>query len=274
MKECKLKESLKKISILRNGYRIARFYKDYIYSRRVLSKQITGLSQDDSSMINDSCPICKSDSIATVSLVVKGDKISKCFCIDCLHLYSKWLASDLDKVQELFDYDQETSRVHEQKYLLREAMKCSNDAGCFLDFGVGGNIAATVEMQEELPEHTFYGCDLNKRDDRNYFVTYTDDEMIGKFDAIASNSVIEHLDDTMQTWGYFNKLLKPGGWMVHSFPSQMHFDWSHWGLAIERHVCLFSSTSLRILCAETGFKFIKWRYSTRLRWPMFYFQKS
>ena len=34
------------------------------------------------------------------------------------------------------------------------------------------------------------------------------DNMLGMFDGIVSNSAVEHLDDTIGTWLYFNKLLK------------------------------------------------------------------
>jgi len=273
-----VKEYLKKIPILSNWCKTAQFYRNCYKSRSALLKQIADL--DRSPLTEHPCPVCENTNSIQVSLVFEGQVISKLFCTQCLHLFSNWLAADLDRAQELFDYDKETTRMYEQKYLLRQAIKFSKrkENCCFLDFGVGGNIRASIEMRKESPENIFYACDLNKREERsNYFVTYADDNMLSMFDGIASNSVIEHLDNTIQVWRYFNQLLKPiadgGGVMVHSFPSQLHFDWSHWGLKITNHVCLFSKTSLNIVCEKSGFRLIKQGYSTNLRWPILYFQK-
>ena len=242
---CLIKDTLKKSDAIRQGHAIVLFYWNYYRSRRLLLQQFKDLDKIHSATLDVLCPICgQTDSVSEVSQSFKSTNISKLFCRHCHHLHSNWLANNLERTQELFDYNTETTRKYEQKYLLSQAIKYSGKRGWFLDFGVGGNISASIEMQKEFPENIFYACDLNYRDEKNYFVTYTADEMIGRFSGITSNSVIEHLGDTIQTWRYFNQLLKPGGYMVHSFPSQLHFDWSHWGLTIKSHVCLFSDISL------------------------------
>jgi len=130
-----------------------------------------------------------------------------------------------------------------------------------------------------MRNNTFYACDINERNETNYFKTYENDKMLGLFDGIASSNVVEHLDNTIEAWQYFNRLLKPYSdsrcsVMVHSFPSQLHYDFSHWGVQIKSHLCLFSERSLKIICERSGFGLSGWRWSGALRFPIFYFKKS
>jgi hypothetical protein len=273
----KIKSWLNKIYPVKFGYLLISFYFGYLKSRICLFQQINNIL--DGSSTGQACVVCKNKKTLTVKLVHAGDENQKYLCLACQHLFSLWLKSNFKKVEKLFDYNTETIRKEEQKYLLRKLRSVLGKDGTFLDFGVGGNINASKELAKDFPHSLFYACDLNKRKEENYFTTYSDKSYIGKFDGIATNSVIEHIDNTIEAWKYFNNLLKPvtrkerGGIMAHSFPSLIHYDLSHWGVKIKSHVCLISKKSLNTILTMSGFKLLGWKYSNKLRWPIFYFQK-
>jgi cyclopropane fatty-acyl-phospholipid synthase-like methyltransferase len=130
--------------------------------------------------------------------------------------------------------------------------------GTFLDFGVGGNLAAFQVAQLRNPQHKFMACDTYPSQVAGYFQTYAANSPLHCFDGISSYAVVEHLTETVAAWSYLNRLLKPlsagGGLMVHAFPSQLHHDFDHWAIQIGSHVCLFSSKSLKLVCERTGFR--------------------
>ncbi len=241
-----------------------------------MKSQISILSRKE--QIQRSCPVCTNDTCVEVEFIFEGEKIKKYMCLQCNHLFSLWIGTDLHKAQCLFDYNRENEWKRGQKYLLMEAARYSQKLGRYLDFGVGGNISAFQELNNELQGDSFYACDINKRNIKKYFVTYEDESMLGTFDGIASSEVIEHLDNTVEAWKYFNRLLKPirdsGGKMVHSFPSQLHCDLSHWGIRIKSHLCLFSERSLKLVCEKSGFELTGWKFRGFLKFPAFYFKKT
>lgn len=256
--------------------RTVKFRVNYPISRLILKNQIIKSRRKE--RIHKICPVCNNDTCVEFEFIFEGEKIKKYMCIQCGHLFSVWLQTDLNKAQGLFDYNQGNPWKSGQKYLLVETVRYSNRTGRYLDFGVGGNISASQELNNELEDTFFYACDINKRNEENYFITYEDDSMLGTFNGIASSEVIEHLDNTVEAWQYFNRLLKPirdseGVVMVHSFPSQLHCDLSHWGIQIKSHLCLFSKRSLEIICKKSGFEFVRWKWSGKLRFPIFYFKK-
>jgi len=207
--------------------------------------------------------------------------VRKYFCTNCEHLFSQWIGGNLKLAQTLFDYGVENAWSHEQTHLLHEAVVFHGGGrGAFLDFGCGANISPYQCLRTAfcLPQnYDFFGCDLFTREEPNYFITY-DEARRGQFSGIASSNVLEHLDNTFDAWQWLNRMLAPvrseRTVMVHSFPSLLHYDMSHWGVQIRSHVCLFSGKSLSMICDECGFQLVKWKWRGDFRFPIFYFVKT
>lgn len=204
------------------------------------------------------CPVCGGDGCRTTAFDRPEGRIGKYICSGCGHLFSDFLQTDPDLGQEMFRFDTENDGKETQVALLEELIRRSGvDRGTYLDFGVGGNLAAFQEVQARHPQHRLMACDTYPSPVPGYFQTYAEDSPKHCFDGISSYAVVEHLTETVAAWTYLNRLLKPtaagGGIMVHAFPSQLHHDFEHWSIQIRSHVCLFSPISLARVCEQTGF---------------------
>lgn len=212
--------------------------------------------------VHAKCPICGANKIVEFLFPRPNDTVEKQFCRSCEHLFTDFVQSDPEVASGLFRVGEENAGKETQVDLLNEVVTWSGvAAGRYLDFGVGGNLSAFNEVAQVNPQHTFMGCDVYPADVGGYFTTYDSDAPLGSFDGISSYAVIEHLTGTLGTWRLLNRLLKPmskgGGWMVHSFPSQLHHDMDHWAIQIRTHTCLFSRPSLALTCSISGFEFVK-----------------
>lgn len=204
------------------------------------------------------CPVCGGSSRTTRFDRPEGT-IEKYICSNCGHLFSDFLQTDPGLGQEMFHFDTENPGRQTQVELLEELIwRSGSQHGVYLDFGVGGNLAAFQEVQARYRDHRLMACDTYPSPVPGYFQTYAEDSPQHCFDGISSYAVVEHLTDTLATWTYFNRLLKPvvdgGGIMVHAFPSQLHHEYAHWSIQIRSHVCLFSHASLARVCEQTGFR--------------------
>jgi hypothetical protein len=214
-----------------------------------------------------------------VEFFFERGRISKWFCVECEHLWGRLgLVQNVQRAEELFDYGRPSRWVDAEKRILRGLIAFSGAcSGRYLDFGVGGNGDALEEVARSEPEGIdLYGCDLlNVSNHPRVFLTYKDESKVGTFDGIGSSEVVEHLDDTIGSWTYFNRLLKPmaagGGVMLHSFPSNVSLHLFDTMVVIGSHVCIFSEKSLRRVCERTGFEWLKTEYRNFA--PEFYFQK-
>ncbi len=232
--------------------------------------------------LNQDCPVCANHDTYLVQMRYGDEDIPKKLCRVCGHLYSNNLRKDPDRAMECFDFRNENLQKSGQQFLLRllldhvEGARPEDDL-TLLDFGAGGNLSASAEMRVKHTRHHFYACDLVSRNEDFYFQTYQDDSKLGVFDGIASNAVIEHLDNTLEAWLYLNRLLKPVNdnptWMVHAFPSQINEDPWHWALRIRSHECLFSEVSLKIICDKAGFEWVESRDYWQVQHPVFLFRK-
>jgi hypothetical protein len=223
------------------------------------------------------CPVCDSTSIREIAFHHHID-ISKFNCQDCGHIFSSNLQRDLHAASELFSYNERNSQFSGQKWLSDLCANALVEPSEILDFGIGGNIGVLGELGSEYLNHQFWGCDLFPSDYPRYFCTYSEDTPYQHFDAIVSNAVIEHLDNTKEAWIYLNRLLKPvskgGGIMMHAFPSQLIEDLRHWTINIASHECLFTKASLAHICRFSGFRLTKIRFHWQVQHPVYYFDKE
>jgi len=251
-----------------------------ILNNRVINKYYIN-NHIGKKLINNKCPICESKEIYEIKFYYYKENIIKNYCYKCGHIFTNNLNADIDKGYKLFRFDQENEHINDQKYLLNMMVlnfrKKDLNKQNFLDFGIGGNYRHLLEMNNMYNHIFFDGCDIYPDDKPFYFQCYKNENKIGIYDGISSNAVIEHLDDTVNSWKYLNNLLKPlkkgGGIMVHSFPSQMNEDYFHWAIKIKSHECLFSKKSLEILCDKTGFELITIKYNQYVQHPIFIFNK-
>jgi hypothetical protein len=224
------------------------------------------------------CIICKGKSISIIQFLQDSFQIEKFYCHDCEHIFSNNLRQDVQMGDKLFNYKAESNFLKKQLQLqvsLIKELKLS--CGNILDFGVGGNLKIMENLSRRFPEFKFFACDIFQCKQKNYFQTYSEESPMHFFDGISSHAVIEHLDNTIEAWKYFNRLLKPldngGGIMLHSFPSQVNEDLFHWSIKIASHECLFSEKSLKLVCKMSGFKLIKCKLFTSAVHPVFVFRK-
>jgi 2-polyprenyl-3-methyl-5-hydroxy-6-metoxy-1,4-benzoquinol methylase len=232
--------------------------------------------------LNQECPVCLNYDTYLVHIHYSGEDIPKKLCRACRHLYSNNLRQDIERAGKFFNYQNENLQKPGQQFLLEKLFKNlemhrPGENFSVLDFGAGGNLSSSAAMREKHPGHRFFACDLIPRKDDFYFQTYQDDSKLSFFDGISSNAVIEHLDNTLEAWLYLNRLLKPVGvaptWMLHAFPSQINEDPWHWALRIRSHECLFSETSLKMVCDKAGFECLETRDYWQVQHPVFLFRK-
>jgi SAM-dependent methyltransferase len=222
------------------------------------------------------CPVCCNSTAKRVrygrSDYVTGESSSlsevaghtKHLCCKCGHCYATWLQGDLqdtaDKYAGIYNNSQllqEGPRAGYEESLFRYVLKhCggSRDAS-LLDFGCGPNRTPVEALRREGVDA--HGCDILPiyDYDGDVFFRHTGDATPWKhrFDGIVSIDVIEHLADTLESWVYLNRILKPNGIMAHCFPSQLHYSFIHAYFRTPFHVCLFSRKSLQRLLDQSGF---------------------
>lgn len=240
------------------------------------------LSRQTLTPVEKPCPVCSCEKTYRVNFKFEGQLIPKNRCPKCGHLFSSNLNRNLNQANLLFNYQNENIQKPGQEFLLEKLYKVlaqtvQKESYSIVDFGVGGNLSTYENMQAKYKNSQFFACDLYPLDRSAFFQSYTDNSKLGIFDGIASNAVIEHLDNTLEAWTYLNHLLKPvnagDSYMIHSFPSLINEDPFHWTIRIKSHECLFSKTSLDILCLKTGFKLLKISYFHQVQHPVFLFKK-
>lgn len=186
-------------------------------------------------------------------------------CRRCNHLYSHWLSNDLVKTAKIYSgiyaEDQPNGSnlrsLEEQALLQYIVMILGSPARArLLDFGCGPNAAATYQLRAE--GHDAQCCDILDKYNYDGEIFFQYDHEPGTrrdyFDGIISVETVEHLSDTVETWTYFNRVLRQGGLMAHSFPSQHYYGLDHSDVMNPFHICLFSARSLKLLAEQTGFK--------------------
>ena len=186
-------------------------------------------------------------------------------CRSCEHLWTPWLTRDLQEVSEIYDgiYGEKANestdvnfRCVYQLELITLALLATDQKEPCLDFGCGPNSSVTHILRKlGKPVHC---CDISSQyayDGEIFFRHAADPRWHNRFGGVVSIDVVEHLGDTVNSWMYFNRILKPNGVMYHIFPTSIHCDLGHHYVTNAFHPCIFSEKSLRILCEKTGFEF-------------------
>jgi hypothetical protein len=225
------------------------------------------------------CPICGSNRSMEIKYgradfitgpsaeLPEAQAHSKYRCHRCGHLYSHWLDVGLEQVGqvtgEAYANDKlrvENFRAKYQLGLLRLLLDLLGHPARarLLDFGCGPNLSPTQTLRGE--GHDAHCCEIMDYPyDGEIFFRHTNDPARWRnyFDGIVSIDVIEHLGNTLETFTYFNRILKPGGYMAGCFPTQYHYQRNHSYFQNPYHVCLLSPESLEILCRKTGFALLR-----------------
>ncbi len=225
------------------------------------------------------CPICGKKATRVISFgpyhYYRDNLVSSCpqvqghqkhVCLSCGHYFTPWLDESLQSVATIYEMTEKTPpeeqsenpRSQFQLSLLRYVVAHlgSKPGLSLLDFGCGANRTPTHVMRKL--GYDAHCCDIldGFPFDNDVFFRYeiNDARWFGRFDAITSIDVIEHLGNTLSAWRNLNRLLKPNGIMAHCFPTRMHYGLRHWYCANPVHVCFFSRRSLRLLTRMTGFR--------------------
>ena len=234
-----------------------------------------------------SCPVCSSLATQSIDLEWNDQIITKHSCKTCAHLFRHRVLDGIEQLVSEFEYESKTAadaKLHLETRLtektIEEFRKLNGEfvQQSHLVFGVGKNFQL-IENMTKIHSNQFLsvdGCDLNEREESNFFRTYTDDTKLGRYSSISSHAVIEHLENTAEAWRYMNRLLKPVNEadciMVHAFPSLIHFGLDDWSTRIQSHTCLFSEKSLARICRISGFQLIETTMSSGHH-PIFVFLK-
>lgn len=190
---------------------------------------------------------------------------TKYLCKHCGHFFLPWAGTDLEDTRAMYrgiyagDVGKtENKRAAFQLNLIRYVIgHLGTQANpVVLDFGCGPNTSPAQRMREA--GYDVRCCDILDAGpaDAAVFFQYdpADSRWNGRFDAIVSVDVIEHLGDTLEAWRALNRLLRPGGIMAHCFPSRIHYSLRHKCWATPFHACGFSRKSLEMLARKTGFE--------------------
>lgn len=236
------------------------------------------MAEPATGFIEKRCPVCRyvravGVRLAPAEYITGGAAVLpevrehiKYICCRCGHYYSDWLDGNVvniaDKYNDRYENEQslqENERIAFQRQLLEQALlRLNRDTARVLDFGCGGNFRAAQEMHAQ--GKNTYCCDILDGlpyDHEGFFkLSYNIKDHRGFFDAVVSIDVIEHLGDTFKSWAYLNRILRPKSIMLHCFPTLLHYATDHPYFQDPFHVCIFSGTSLSILCERTGFSLV------------------
>ncbi len=150
------------------------------------------------------------------------------------------------------------------------------DAGCYkgdvcakireLGFQAYGVDAVAANIREAKRKHRgidFRAGELGRR------LPYSD----GFFDIIWAGDVIEHVYDTIMLFSEFNRILKPGGYLIASTP--MHNLWKMLAITLvdlhrhfhpeHKHVRFYTIRNFRMILRKYGFAIEKEYYLGRIR---------
>jgi len=228
--------------------------------------------------LDEICPICGRNRTKAVAYgraehltgssadLAEAKGHNKYRCMHCGHFFTNWLDDSIGSVARKYSgrYGQPPDsikgnvREEDEKALFR--MLCGllgpPRETSVLDFGCGPNVAPTLELRAQ--GYDAHCCDILEEYDYDgeVFFKHENDatRRRGAYDGIISLDVVEHLGNTIESWTYFNRILKPQGKMVHSFPSQFHYRFDIPYFAAPFHTCLFSPKSLGLLMEKTGFR--------------------
>jgi SAM-dependent methyltransferase len=225
------------------------------------------------------CPICGSNRSMEIQYgradfitgpsaqLPEAEAHSKYRCRHCGHLYSHWLDVDLQQVGKLTGDTYNTDKLWVENFRAKYQLALHRylldllghpARANLLDFGCGPNLSPTMTLRKE--GHDVRCCDImDYKYDGEIFFRHTNDSARWRnfFDGIISIDVIEHLGNTLETFTYFNRILKPGGYMAGCFPTQHHYQRDHPYFQNPYHVCLLSPQSLNMVCEKTGFALLK-----------------
>jgi len=187
----------------------------------------------------------------------------KYVCRECGHCFTTWFPA-LDEFSVLYSNlendDQRlvpNSRCNAQREMIRRLIARRGPDGRYLDFGCGRNFSICHDMRRDGLD--VCACDIHRSYpyDGEVFFRYDPARPdVSRFDGISSMDAIEHIQNIASVWRYFNRALKPGGFMVHSFPSVFRYGYGHLFCRIPVHACLFSRRSLQIWSDKMGFSYL------------------
>lgn len=193
----------------------------------------------------------------------------KYYCPNCEYLWSSRF-DDMTLAQYGHEYVQANfesqrrpaeERMKAAPRLLRKLVQLSHGAR-YLDYGVGYNVPYIYELRGRGVD--VWGCDISARVPYSRFVMQLPQEMppVGSFDGIYSLDVAEHLSDIVGDYTTMYKLLKPGGYMLHS-TYWLHELWSpdkpfpdEPSLRNPWHVSICSEKTMRVIAEKTGLVFV------------------
>lgn len=224
-------------------------------------------------LVAASCPVCQNIEATQFrypSFGTPGEEIpphNKYRCRSCGHMFTRWLPPNIDDIGDLYSRAYDTHEEPEanprkeiERVLLNESMEECGKNGCYLDFSCGNNYEAVLEARSK--GHNIFGCDIRESfpaDQEGLFQYHPEMNRSQDFDAIVSVDAVEHIQNIESAWKFFNKSLKEGGLMLHSFPTAFRFNLGHHFMQIPFHACLFSEESLHRWSQQMGFKYCEER---------------
>ncbi len=154
------------------------------------------------------------------------------------------------------------ARMKAAPLLLKEVIKLSGGAR-FLDYGVGYNVPYIYELRGRGID--LWGCDISTKVPYSRFIRQLPTESLpeGTFDGLYSLDVAEHLADVVNDYLTMGRLLKAGGYILHS-TYMLHKMWEpskglpdHPMLRNPWHISLCSEKAMHVIAEKAGLQFIK-----------------
>lgn len=212
-----------------------------------------------------SCPICPSIEATQLrysSFETPGRTLpshNKYQCVDCGHVSASWFPSTtrLGKLYEECYPVSITSpnfRIESEIEIASRIVDRMGERVDLLDFSCGDN----YPILEEDINGTLHACDIRDGypyDGDRFFQFNPREEPQSHFDGIFSVDALEHVSELVPTWEYFNKSLREGGLMAHSFPMATTYSRGHHFYRIPFHANLFSDESLNRWADQMGFAY-------------------
>ena len=203
------------------------------------------------------CPICSDISIFGVQFSYDWDaEINKNICLCCGHLFSAYefnfLGSNSYDFEQYYPFGE--AKIAAKAISLRGGRNGHGKIR-LLFIGSGGN-QGLLHSYLKSDIEVFY-TDLKQVSEDIKFIPNQDlEEYAGFFDIICSRAVVEHLEDSLDTFKKWRNILKKDGIMAHSFPCLYHNDLNNPMIGIRSHTNIFSKNSLYLLCEKLGLKII------------------
>ncbi len=205
------------------------------------------------------CPICeRTETRESLEMkidhcVFGGGRLERYVCPACGCIYGPAKYIDLDPAFIAADYASLYTEYAESDTTESEVRAFRSlhptRSGVYLNWGSGKWNKTISSLRAE--GYDVRGYEPSAQPSETSFIMRSKADIIGRFDGLFSNNVIEHFTRPVEEFRYFHSILAPGALMAHATPCY------NYAYAFTRfHVVFLTGESPHVLAERSGFKVV------------------